>query len=336
MRMIVARALAVGAALVSAGAALAQHAEYPDRPVKIIVPFAAGGPTDVVARLITQKLSEKLGQQFYIENLAGAGGNIAMGAAARAPADGYTILFVSSSYTVNPSLYAKAPYDPKDFAPVTKAGGSPNGLFVNPSIPAKSVNELVELIRANPGKYTFASPGIGTTPHLSSELFKLTFRLDFALALVGMPVDRLPLQTIRRILEGGESTCAKAGIPVAGVHTIDSIEPIYGLVAIGQVDPRRIKRNAGARAGDALVLGKPLGIGIYSAALKKQRLSPDDYAAMLSTTTQLNTPGTTLGSMEAVHAMTDVTGFGLIGHLLAMCRGSAMAAGPLERRVLNS
>ncbi len=183
MTMIVARGLAAGAGLVLAGAALAQSAGYPDRPVKIIVPFAAGGPTDVVARLISQKLFEKFGQQFYIENLAGAGGNIAMGAAARAPADGYTILFASSSYNVNPSLYAKPPYDPdKDFAPVTMAGASPNGLFVNPAIPAKSVQELIELIKANPGKYTFASPGIGTTPHLSSELFKLTFHLDFALA----------------------------------------------------------------------------------------------------------------------------------------------------------
>jgi tripartite-type tricarboxylate transporter receptor subunit TctC len=183
MRMIVARALIAGAGLVLAGTALAQVPGYPDRPVKMLVPFAAGGPTDVVARLISHKLFEKLGQQFYIENMAGAGGNIAMGAAARAPADGYTILFVSSSYTVNPSLYAKPPYDPdKDFEPITKAGGSPNGLFVNPAIPAKSVQELVELLRANPGKYTFASPGVGTTPHLSSELFKLTFHLDFALA----------------------------------------------------------------------------------------------------------------------------------------------------------
>src|SRR5262249_43796284 len=166
-----------------ASAALAQVPGYPDRPVKIIVPFAAAGPTDVVARLIAQKLSEKFGQQFYIENIAGAGGNLAMGAAAKAPADGCTILFVSSSFTVNPSLYAKAPYDAeKDFAPVTKAAGSPNGLFVHPDIPAKSVKELVELIRANPGKYTFASPGIGTAPHLPSELFKLTFGLDFALA----------------------------------------------------------------------------------------------------------------------------------------------------------
>ena len=179
----VARVLAAGAGLLLASAGLTQSPGYPDRPVKIIVPFAAAGPTDVVARLITQKLSEKYGQQFYIENVAGAGGNLGMATAGRSPPDGYTILFVSSSYTVNPSLYAKSPYDPdRDFAPVTKAAGSPNGLFVHPSIPAKSVKELVDLLRANPGKYTFASPGIGTTPHLSSELFKLTFALDFALA----------------------------------------------------------------------------------------------------------------------------------------------------------
>jgi tripartite-type tricarboxylate transporter receptor subunit TctC len=175
--------LAGCAGLLLAGSAFAQTAGYPDRPVKMIVPFAAGGPTDVVARLIGQKLSEKFGQQFFIENMAGAGGNLGMGAAARAAGDGYTILFVSSSYTVNPSLYAKAPYDPdKDLAPVTKAAGSPNALFVNPGIPAKSVKELVDLLKANPGKYTFASPGVGTTPHLASELFKLTFGLDFALA----------------------------------------------------------------------------------------------------------------------------------------------------------
>jgi tripartite-type tricarboxylate transporter receptor subunit TctC len=180
---VIARLFAGCGALVIAGAALAQSPGYPDRPVKIIVPFAAAGPTDVVARLIAQKLSDKFGQQFYIENVAGAGGNLGMGAAARAPGDGYTILFVSSSYTVNPSLYAKPPYDPdKDLAPVTKAAGSPNGLFVHPSIPARSVKELVDLLKANPGKYTFASPGVGTTPHLSSELFKHTFGLDFALA----------------------------------------------------------------------------------------------------------------------------------------------------------
>ena len=148
----------------------------------------------------------------------------------------------------------------------------------------------------------------------------------FALALVGMPVDRLPVDTIRRILEGGEAICATAGIPVAGGHSIDSVEPIYGLVAIGQVDPRHLKRNVGARAGDALVLGKPLGIGIYSAALKQQRLDADAYAALISTATQLNTPGIALGQLDTVHALTDVTGFGLLGHLLEVCRGSGVGA----------
>jgi len=148
----------------------------------------------------------------------------------------------------------------------------------------------------------------------------------FALALVGMPVNQLPLPTIRRILEGGESVCARAGIPVAGGHTIDSVEPIYGLVAIGLVDPRNLKRNAGARPGDRLVLGKPLGVGVYSAALKKEKLSPEGYRAMLDSTTKLNTPGIALGRMAGVHALTDVTGFGLLGHLLEICRGSQAGA----------
>src|SRR5438105_15062951 len=124
----------------------------------------------------------------------------------------------------------------------------------------------------------------------------------FALAVVGMPVDRLPIDTIRRILEGGESLCAKAGVPVAGGHTIDSVEPIYGLVAIGLVDPKHLKRNRGARAGDTLILGKPLGVGIYSAALKKGRLSGEHYAAMIASTTQLNSVGIELGTLASVHA----------------------------------
>jgi selenide,water dikinase len=148
----------------------------------------------------------------------------------------------------------------------------------------------------------------------------------FALAVVGMPVDRLPIDTIRRILDGGESLCAKAGVPVAGGHTIDSVEPIYGLVAIGLVDPEHLKRNRGALAGDALILGKPLGIGIYSAALKKQLLPTGRYETMLATATQLNTPGMALGPMKGVHALTDVTGFGLLGHLLEICRASAVGA----------
>jgi selenide,water dikinase len=148
----------------------------------------------------------------------------------------------------------------------------------------------------------------------------------FALALVGMPIDRLPVDTIRRILEGGEAVCATAGIPIAGGHTIDSVEPIYGLVVVGLVDPNNVKRNAGAQPGDRLVLGKPLGVGVYSAALKKGRLSPQGYAAMLDSTTRLNTPGIAFGAMRAVHALTDVTGFGLLGHLLEICRASNAGA----------
>jgi selenide,water dikinase len=148
----------------------------------------------------------------------------------------------------------------------------------------------------------------------------------FALALVGMPVGKLPLDTIRRVLEGGESVCAKAGIPVAGGHTIDSVEPIYGLVAIGVVDPRHLRRNAGAKPGDRLVLGKPIGVGVMSAALKKDRLTPDGYRAMIDSTTRLNTPGIRLGRHDGVHALTDVTGFGLAGHLLEICRASGVGA----------
>jgi len=148
----------------------------------------------------------------------------------------------------------------------------------------------------------------------------------FALALVGMPIDKLPVETIRLILEGGESVCRRAGIPVAGGHSIDSVEPIYGLVAIGLVDPRNLRRNADARAGDVLILGKGLGVGMYSAALKKDRLSPEQYRAMLESTTQLNTPGAALGKLDGVHALTDVTGFGLLGHLLEVCRGSKLGA----------
>ena len=172
------RSLVLLAALASTGPAFAQT--YPNKPVRMIVPFAAGGPVDVVARLVGQKLSEKLGQQFVIDNQVGAGGNIGMGNGARAAPDGYTILFVSSSYVVNPSLYAKVPYDPaKDLIPVTVAGDIPNTLVVHPSVPAQNVKELVAVMKANPGKYNnFAHAGVGTTPHLSGELFKLTAGVD--------------------------------------------------------------------------------------------------------------------------------------------------------------
>ena len=148
----------------------------------------------------------------------------------------------------------------------------------------------------------------------------------FALALVGMPVNVLPLETIGDILKGGEAVCREAGIPIAGGHTIDSVEPIYGLVAIGIVNPAHLKRNSGAKPGDKLILGKQLGVGVYSAALKKDQLHTGDYEAMVATTTQLNTPGPMLACLDGVHAVTDVTGFGLAGHLMEVCKGSGVAA----------
>ena len=148
----------------------------------------------------------------------------------------------------------------------------------------------------------------------------------FALALVGMPINTLPLATIKKILDGGEAICKTAGIPIAGGHTIDSVEPIYGLVAIGIVNPKNLKRNAGAKPGDKLILGKPLGVGILSAALKKEKLDAAGYAAMIASTTKLNTPGIRLGQLDGVNALTDVTGFGLAGHLLEICRGSKLGA----------
>jgi tripartite-type tricarboxylate transporter receptor subunit TctC len=170
-------ALALGMALVT-GAAFAQST-YPNHPVKIIAPFAAGGPSDLIGRLLADKLSSALGQQFYVEDHAGAGGNIGMTMVARSAPDGYTLLVASSSFTVNPNLYAKPPYDPfKDFAPVTLAVDSPNVLMVHPSMPVKTVKELIALLQANPGKYAIANSGLGTTPMLAAELFKLSFKLD--------------------------------------------------------------------------------------------------------------------------------------------------------------
>nr|AUN37366.1 selenide water dikinase [uncultured bacterium] len=159
-----------------------------------------------------------------------------------------------------------------------------------------------------------------------SDVYAMGAKPVFALALVAMPVNQLPMSVIRRILEGGESVCARAGIPIAGGHTIDSVEPIYGLVAIGLADPKKIKRNAAAKPGDRLILGKPLGVGIYSAALKKQILSDEHYRLFVAMTTKLNTPGARLSDIDGVHALTDVTGFGLLGHLLEICKGSRLGA----------
>jgi tripartite-type tricarboxylate transporter receptor subunit TctC len=179
------RRLVFCATLVLAGSGFAQNAatdsaaDYPTHAVKVIVPFSPAGPTDVVARIIAQKLSESLGKQFYVENIAHAGGNTGMAIAARAAADGYTVLVHGSNFIVNPSLYATIPFDPyRDFAPVTLAGTMPNVIVAHPSVPANSVKELIALVKANPGKYNYAHPSTGTTPHLAGELFKLTFGLD--------------------------------------------------------------------------------------------------------------------------------------------------------------
>jgi tripartite-type tricarboxylate transporter receptor subunit TctC len=163
--------------LSGAGAISAQG--YPNKPVRVVVGFPAGGPTDVIARLVAQKLSDSLGHQFFVENIGGAGGNTAAGQVARITPDGYTIMVISTGFVVNPSLYAKVPYDPiKDFTPVTLVAVSPNVVVVNPQVPAKTLPELVQLIRDNPGKYSFAGPGVGSTPHLGGELFRLAFKLD--------------------------------------------------------------------------------------------------------------------------------------------------------------
>ena len=172
----------ISAALVAAAVtapALAADANYPTRPVRMIVPFAPGGPTDVISRVIAQKLTEAWGQQVVVDNRAGAGGNIGMGIAAQALPDGHTILVVSSSFVVNPTLYASIPYDPyKSFEPVTNAAASPNVFTVHPTVSAKSMKDLVALAQKNPGKYSIATPGVGTTPDLGAELLRMTTKVD--------------------------------------------------------------------------------------------------------------------------------------------------------------
>jgi selenide, water dikinase len=159
-----------------------------------------------------------------------------------------------------------------------------------------------------------------------SDIYAMGGRPIFALAIVGMPINMLSKDTIAKILEGGQSVCTAAGIPIAGGHTIDSVEPIYGLVALGLAHPDQIRRNRDAREGDLLILGKGLGVGVYSAALKKEKLPPELYQRMVASTTKLNTVGAALGEKSAVHAMTDITGFGLAGHLLEIARGSGLDA----------
>ena len=159
-----------------------------------------------------------------------------------------------------------------------------------------------------------------------SDVYAMGGTPIMALALVGMPINQIPLDVIGKIIQGGESICREAGIPIAGGHSIDSVEPIYGLVVMGLIHPSKVKRNSNARVGDKLILGKPLGVGILSAALKKQKLDEAGYVSMIANTTKLNKPGQGLSQLDGVHAMTDVTGFGLLGHLLEICRGAQVAA----------
>jgi tripartite-type tricarboxylate transporter receptor subunit TctC len=209
MRQLMGRfAFALMAVLIS-GAAYAQGT-YPDHKVRMIVPFGAGGPTDVIGRLVAERLSEALGQQVYVENLPGAGGNLGVETAKRAEPDGYTILVVSTGFIINPSMYTKIGYDPlKDFAPVSLVAASPNVVMVHPSVPAKTLKELIDLIRANPGKYSFAQPSTGSTPHLVGELLKQKFDLD----MVMVPFNAAPLAVNSTM--GGHTPIAFTALPPA-------------------------------------------------------------------------------------------------------------------------
>ena len=224
--------LAAGAAVIPTISRFARAQSYPTRPVRVIVPFAPGGPTDVFARLISQKLSEQVGTQFYVENIAGAGGNIGAGRAAQAAPDGYTILVNGANHVVNPALYHQVPYDPsKDFDPVTLAVTSAVILTVNPSLPVQTVKDLVDLIKAHPGTYSYASPGTGTPPHLVGELFRLSLGLD----LVHIPFN------------GGGPAIGSA---VAG-HTpisFGSMAPAVPLVKDGKVRALAVSTKARSQA----------------------------------------------------------------------------------------
>jgi tripartite-type tricarboxylate transporter receptor subunit TctC len=194
--------------------ALAQT--YPARPVRLLVPYAPAGPADILARLAAQKLSEQLGNQFYVENVGGAGGNIGMGQGARAVADGYTVLVVPPNIVVNPAMYDKVPYDPyKDFEPVTVAVSAPTVVTIHPSLAARNLSELVGLIKAGGAKYSFASPGTGTPPHLIGELFRLSLGLD----LVHVPFNSAGQAVVSTL--AGHTPIAFTSLPPAVPHILE-------------------------------------------------------------------------------------------------------------------
>jgi tripartite-type tricarboxylate transporter receptor subunit TctC len=204
------RLTAAGVAFLLGLSRLSLAETYPAHPVRLIVPFAAAGPTDVIARIVAQKLSDAWGQQVYIENLPGAGGNTGIANAAKSKADGYTILVVSTGFIVNPSMYAKVPYDPlKDFSPITLVAASPNVISAHPSFPAKTLKELIDLVKAHPGTYSFAQPATGSTPHLAGELLKQKYGLD----LVTVPFNGAGLAINSTI--GGHTPIAFTALPPA-------------------------------------------------------------------------------------------------------------------------
>jgi tripartite-type tricarboxylate transporter receptor subunit TctC len=204
------RLIAAGVAFLLGLSQLSLAETYPAHPVRLIVPFAAAGPTDVIARIVAQKLSDAWGQQVYIENLPGAGGNTGIANAAKSKPDGYTILVVSTGFIVNPSMYAKVPYDPlKDFSPITLVAASPNVISAHPSFPAKTLKELIDLVKAHPGTYSFAQPATGSTPHLAGELLKQKYGLD----LVTVPFNGAGLAINSTI--GGHTPIAFTALPPA-------------------------------------------------------------------------------------------------------------------------
>jgi tripartite-type tricarboxylate transporter receptor subunit TctC len=216
---------------------------YPSRPIKVIVPFAPGGVTDTIARLWAQRMSQALGQQLYVENHGGGGSNLGMGFAAHQPADGYAILVAASSFAVNPSLYAKVPYDPfKDFAPVTLLAATPGVVVVNPSVPAKTIHELIALVRANPGKYSYAMSGIGTPNHLQGELLKLAYKLDLVTVpfagggpaiqstIAGhTPIAFVALTSVPALVEGGQLRA----LAISGTHRSPALPDVPTMAEAG-------------------------------------------------------------------------------------------------------
>ncbi|MGB8896908.1 MAG: tripartite tricarboxylate transporter substrate-binding protein [Pseudolabrys sp.] len=279
---------------------------YPTRPVKIVVPFAPAGPTDVMARLIAQKLSDSLGKQFYIENHPGAGGNLGMSLVANAAPDGYTLLLVSSSVVVNPSLYEKVPYDVyKSFAPVTLAGSSPNILVVHPSVPAKTVKELIAYVQANPGKVSFASPGFGTTASLAAEGFKYALKLDIQpvpfngagpalnavvagqvqIAFMALPpvtphlkagtLRALALTTEKRVAAAPDvPTMAEAGVP--GVQISDVMQAMFAPAATPKLIIDLLQKEVAKAVAAADVKSKLDSLGFEAIAD-----TPEHFAARI-------------------------------------------------------